>query len=109
MRYERTEAIIWDLRLIKEDLKEEGKTLLDVILRVRRTGTGKDDTKYRIDVDSDTSDPIPEDELINLKEYFKPHTPEQITRLLNGEPWDDVMKSDNSDESDPKDEAIEVE
>lgn len=95
-----------DLKLIMQDLDEENKTLSDVILRVRRTGTGKDDTKYRIDVQGDAEGNPPVEGVTDLNEYFKPHTVEQITRILNGEDWDDVMKPESTE--DDGDEDIEV-
>jgi len=98
-----------DLKLVMQDLGEDKKSLTDAVLRIRRTGTGKDDTKYRIDVNGDAEGDAPTEGLIDLSDYFKPHSVEQITRLLNGEDWDDVMKSEApSDEPDADDENIEV-
>lgn len=84
-----------DLRDIMMDLKEEGKTLADVDLKVRRRGTGKDDTSYRIDVDK--AYPLSDDdkklieEKIDLPQYFTPHDPEKIMRIIQGEDWNDVF------------------
>lgn len=103
-----------DLRDLLEDLKSEGKTLIDVDLKVRRRGTGKDDTSYRIDIDKDyplsDADKTLIGDKVNLPEYFKPHTVEQILRIVSGEDWDAVMKSGNEDDSDSseKDEEIEL-
>lgn len=88
-----------DLKLIMQDAKEDGKELSDVVLRVRRTGTGKDDTAYRIDIKHDAEEALQTDGVTNLEEYFKPHTPEQITRLLNGEKWETVMTAKEDDEA----------
>lgn len=89
-----------DLRDIMSDIQEDGKKLNDAILKVRRRGTGKDDTSYRID--KEEIEPLSVDEAIKLKEdvtdlneYFKPHTNEQILRIISGEAWDVVMKADN--------------
>lgn len=87
-----------ELKMVMQDLKEDNKSLSDVILRVRRTGTGKDDTRYRIDVDSDAEETLQTEGAIDLAEYFKPHSGEQITRLLNGEEWNDVMQSQSGNE-----------
>jgi hypothetical protein len=48
------------------------------------------------DIDKDLID----NKRIKLDEYFKPHTPEQILRLLNGEAWEDVMASNQEKPSD---------
>jgi hypothetical protein len=99
-----------DLRDIMEDLKSKGKHLSDVNLKVRRRGTTKDDTSYRIDVLTDEEneglalpDSIIEDK-IDLKDYFKPHTEDQILRLVQGESWEEVMK--RNDEEDNTEEPI---
>lgn len=105
-----------DLKMVMSDLKEDNKVLTDVVLRVRRQGTGKEDTKYRIDVQGNAEGNVPVESIIDLKDYFKPHTPEQITRILNGEDWDEVMKGEeenpNALQNDPNpfegDEEIEV-
>lgn len=75
-----------EVRTLMQDLKEEGKSINDAIIKVRRRGTGKDDTSYRLDIDSEVpTEALSEfaDELTVLKDYFKPHTVEQITALLN--------------------------
>lgn len=91
-----------DLRDVMNDLREKGKSLKDVDIKVRRRGTGKDDTSYRIDVDEEyplsDADIILLDGAIDLAEYMKANTPEQTIRLVNGESWDDVMKPENNDE-----------
>jgi len=85
-----------DLKDILSDLKSKNKSFIDVDLKVRRRGTGKDDTSYRIDIDSES--PLSDtdikmiDEKTILATYFKPHTIEQILRIVQGESWDDVMK-----------------
>ena len=85
-----------DLKDLMADLKVEGRTLLDVDIKVRRRGTGKDDTSYRLDLGNKSELRNEETALIsnkvNMDEFFKPHTNEQILRLLNGESWEDVMK-----------------
>lgn len=107
---EQGKGFMEDLKLVMSDLKAEGKGLSDAILKVRRTGSGKDDTKYRIDVLEHTDEPIPEG-TTDLAEYFKPHTVEQITRIVNGEAWADVMGAPKEEEDAPaeNDEEIEIE
>lgn len=105
---EQGKTFMEDLKMIMQDLSEEGKTLSDVDLKVRRTGLGKDDTKYRIDVMGDAQGDAPTEGITDLTEYFKPHTVEQITRLLNGEEWDDVMKVESTDDLQSDDEDIVV-
>jgi hypothetical protein len=79
---------VTDLRDVMQDLKEENpsKQLHEVILKVRRRGTGSDDTTYRIDVESYTEMTDKERKMhaeqVNLAEYFVPQTPEQINALL---------------------------
>lgn len=85
-----------DLREVRAMLAEEGKTFDDAYIKVRRRGTGKDNTSYRLDI-GDTVELTNEEkkaieEKMDLNEYFKPHTIEQITRLVNGEDWSEVMK-----------------
>lgn len=75
-----------DLRDLMGDLKKEGKTLLDADIKVRRRGTGKEDTSYRLDIDekyplSDEDKKLIEGK-IDLAEFYKPHTIEQITELI---------------------------
>lgn len=105
-----------DLRDIMMDLKENGKELRDAILKVRRRGTGKDDTSYRVDIDEIEQMGKTEQEAmstkIELAEFFKPHTPEKILRLLqvrenHAEAWNEIM-SEGSDESDKQQEEIQI-
>ena len=98
-----------DLRDLMRDLQEDGKSLIDVDIKVRRRGTGKDDTSYRLDLDDEY--PLTPEEItlvesaVNLREYFKPHTHEQINRVLNGETWEDVMYAKDEE----KEEEITIE
>lgn len=102
---EQGKTFMEDLKMIMSDLADDNKTLSDVVLKVRRTGTGKDDTKYRIDQAGDAEGNPPVEGITDLQEYFKPHTVEQITRLLKGEEWDDVMKAESTDDN-PLDSSI---
>jgi hypothetical protein len=78
--------------------KDEGD-LRTYDLKVKRKGSTKDDTSYRVDK-HDVYSLTPEElDLIkekrtDLKEYFKPHTVEQGKRLIAGEAWAEVMKGD---------------
>lgn len=112
-----------DLRDIMEDLRSKGKRLIDVKLKVRRRGMTKDNTSYRIDVEED-HDAVEVERLqaeprTDLKEYFKPHTPEQILELLKfkattpdayKEAWNKIMGGAKDESTKPAEteEAIEV-
>lgn len=115
-----------DLRDIMTDLTEKGKKLKDAILKVRRRGSTKDDTSYRIDIDSEEPLSVEEidafDKMVDMKDYFKPHTPAQILMLLQvraetpdkyKEAWNNIMKPEETpveDDNpiDAEDEDIEV-
>jgi hypothetical protein len=103
---EQGKTFIQDLVDLMGDLREDGgKTLLDADIKVRRRGLGQDDTTYRLDIDttsplSDIDKDLIDNKRIKLDEYFKPHTPEQILRLLNGEAWEDVMASNQDKPAD---------
>lgn len=89
-----------ELRELMEELRSDGKTLMDVDVKVKRRGTSKDDTSYRLDIGdeyplSDADKALVANKL-NLTEYFKPHTPEQIIRVLKGEDWATVMSASNN-------------
>ena len=104
-----------DLRDMKDEAEKQGNTLQDAIIQVRRRGTGKDDTSYRldlkeIDVLNSSDKERLRDKATKLNEYFKPHTNEQIIRVINGEAWDEVMKSDQAaDVSNSNEESEEFE
>jgi len=105
---------VTDLKDVMQDLKDErpSRELKDVVLKVRRRGTGSEDTSYRIDVDAEASSvPMSSkeqkmfDEQLNLSEYFVPHTVEQINALLAvqenfKEAWIEIIvkSEDTSDE-----------
>lgn len=86
-----------DLKMLMQIAKDKGKKLSDFEVHVRRTGTGKDDTRYRLDLGDEVTDPIPEG-LTDMPEYFKPHTPEQILAVLQGADWNETMYPDNKEE-----------
>lgn len=94
---EQGKTFMQDLVDLMTDLKAQGHSLLDADIKVRRRGMGKDDTSYRLDIDKVYQLSTGDTELlkngIKLDEYFKPHTPEQILRILNGEDWAEVMKT----------------
>lgn len=108
-----------DLRDIMTDLKEEGKELSDAVLKVRRRGTGKDDTSYRID--KDIVSPIEDDVKVkvasdraDLNEFFKPHTPDQILRLLqvtenHAEAWVEIMSNTSTEPTEQTGQEEEIE
>jgi|SRR6185312_12296202 len=118
---EQGKTFMQDLKDVMQDLKDNGKTLHDVILKVRRRGTTKDDTNYRIDVDVEEPMGTPEQdalvEMINLAEYYKPHTIDQVEQLLAvpmdtyekmREAWNNIMNPPNEDEQ-QEDEQFQVE
>jgi hypothetical protein len=75
-----------DLRDMMKELRSDGKKLQDVTLKVKRRGNTKDDTSYRLDIDEESPLSAAELEAVekktNLPEYFKPHTPDQILKLI---------------------------
>jgi hypothetical protein len=91
-----------DLREMKDQAEKAGHSLSEAIIRVKRKGTDKDDTSYRLDIDEYTIDSVNQykDKVINLAEYFKPHDADKILRVLNGEKWEDVFKADTSENDD---------
>lgn len=105
-----------DLEAVMEDLADDEQELIDADLRVKRRGTGKDDTVYRIDVDK--VEPLSESdkaliaEKVDLEEFFKPHPPEMIQRIIDGEQYDEIigeyMNKGKKEES-ADDEEFEVE
>lgn len=94
-----------ELKILMEDLAEKNLTLLDVDVSVRRRGTGKDNTVYRLDIGEET--PLSESDLkliedkVDLKEFFVEHTAEQILAVMGGADWNETMY--------PKDDEDEVE
>lgn len=96
---EQGKTFMQDLVDLMNDLHNENRLLRDADIKVRRRGTGKDDTSYRLDIDKIYPMSHADEELmknrITLDEYFKPHTPEQILRILNGEDWNTVMSGEN--------------
>ena len=96
-----------DLRDIMEELADEGKTLRDVDLKIRRKGE-KTNTTYRISVDTESplseSDEKLMEEMFDLSEYFKPSTLEQAMAIVNGSTWEEVMEmGKNNDDNEDKD------
>ena len=101
-----------DLKDIMSDLKEQGHKLEDAIIKVRRRGTGKDDTTYRIDIDEivEKETAILNAEPVDLDEYFKPHTPEQILKVLEvvetstedyQKRWNEIMYPEDAESDEP--------
>lgn len=91
-----------DLKDLMDILSDKDLTFMDVDISVKRRGTGKDGTSYRLDVDE--AYPLSEadkkliEEKMNLNDYFKPHEPEKILRVIQGEAWSDVMYEKNDEE-----------
>lgn len=94
-----------DLKNVMDDIVEGGNKLSDAILKVRRKGTTKDDTTYRIDKDdikplSSSEREVYAEDIIDLKEFFKPHDPADILRIVKGEKWEDVFKREENASAD---------
>lgn len=87
--------------------------MINYDIKVKRTGLGQNDTKYRIDRDKVYPLTAEEEEIVknqtNLAEYYKPHTVEQLKRLLAGEEWNDVFASETSRDEQSTEEEIGIE
>lgn len=101
-----------DLKDVMSILQEQGKQLIDLDLTIRRRGMDKN-TTYRIDTGDEyeltDKDKKLIEEQIDLKEYFVPNTIEQITRVINGEEWDEVMFPKKDESEGEVEEEIEIE
>lgn len=107
-----------DLRDIKHDIEFDdkgnptGKKLIDFDIKVRRRGSGKDDTSYRLDIDAEYPLSEADLKLLNdkkdLDDFFKPNTNEQILRIVQGEKWEDVMSYKDDDTDSSQDEDITI-
>lgn len=104
-------TVMEDVRDLRNDLVSDEKSLREVDLKFRRRGMDND-TKYRVDLDEEyqltDADIRAMEKMVDLGEYFKPHTPEQILRLINGEKIESVMKSDEETTNTTTDEDIEI-
>ena len=104
-----------ELADMKKELEKEGKDFRKAIFKVKRKGTSKETTSYRIDLDSyDESLSLDEsakliENLQPISQMFQPHEPEKILRILNGEEWNEVFAQPISDEDKQDDEQFEVE
>lgn len=103
---EQGKTFVQDLKLLMTDLKEEGLTFMDADIKIRRTGMTKDDTVYRLDIGARTELTVEEKKLLTAKldfeQYFAPHDPDKILRVLNGEEWNDVMKKEETPATAPE-------
>lgn len=99
-------TFITDLIDMKETLEKHGKTLLDADIRVKRKGTTQTDTTYRLDLEDPEPLSSAEAKLlvlrIDLEEFYKPHDPEDILKLIEGGKWEEVFQYNN-----PKDDTEE--
>lgn len=102
-----------DLKDVMEILEDDGLTLLEADVKVKRRGEGKDDTSYRIDADKPSplseSDKKLIEEKVDLEEFFKPHPVEFVQRIVNGESFEDVLKDMNDKDEDESTEENEDE
>lgn len=104
-----------DVRDLKEDLEKKNKSLKDADIKVKRRGTDKDDTSYRLDLDEIEALPSNLEKLLekkyDLEAFYVPHDTESIIRLINGEKWEDVMYKNNNIENNTTsedDEEVEI-
>lgn len=100
-----------ELKDLMQMLNEKGSSLLDVDISVRRRGTGKDGTSYRLDIDeayplTDKDKELIE-KMLDLDEFFKEHTPEQILAVMEGADWNETMYP--KDEEEETEESFELE
>lgn len=100
-----------ELKDIMGILAGKDKKLIDVDIAVRRRGTGKDGTSYRLDLDEEyeitDKDKVLMEEMMDLDEFFKEHTPEQILAVLDGADWNETMYPKDTEEE--TEEAFELE
>lgn len=100
---EQGKTFFQDLQDLMGDLKQENNKLIDADIKVRRRGLGQDDTSYRLDIEKvyplSADDEKLLEKRVKFEEYFKAHTIDQITRIVKGEAWEDVMKNDESNET----------
>lgn len=106
-----------DLKDLMTDLRTDGHELSDAIIKVRRRGTGKDDTSYRVDLDSTAPMGDAERQAMenkpDLNEFFKPHTVSQILQLLavtenHKDAWVEIMTGETPSASVDGDEGEEI-
>lgn len=86
-----SKTFVEDLNYLRTKLTK-GVNMFDVSVVRRGQGT---DTQYRLD-EENVSDLTPEEtsvQKVDLNEYFKPQTTEQIQRLVDGESWESVFQS----------------
>lgn len=119
---EQGKTFFTDLRDLIMDLQSEGIDATGAVFKVRRRGTGKDDTSYRIDIDNKSA---MEDEVkaklsqrTNLDDYFKPHTVDQIKEVVVAKPngkddankiWGTIMQGEETTTTSTVQEDEEVE
>lgn len=111
---------------LQEDYYDELKTnpdavllkLKDIDIKVRRRDSADGKTTWRLDIDK--AYPLSKEDLelakekIDLDEYFKPHTPDQILQLLevstdHKKAWIRIMSGEEESEEKVKEEDEEIE
>lgn len=106
-----------DLRDVRGDNLEKHGDLINYDVKIKRSGTTQENTRYRIDKDEVYPLTAEDKKLLegvdvdnHLASYFKPTTPQQIQRLLNGERPEDVFKDESvQEDTQSKTEEYEVE
>lgn len=83
-----------------EDLRDlvfDNGDLREYDIKVRRRGTGKNDTSYRCDAldkeDLSESDEKLTNDKVDLKEYFKPFENEELVKIINGASLDNIYNA----------------
>lgn len=93
-----------DLKEVRSIIQEKGKDIFDVDISVRRRGTGKDNTTYRLDPGEEykfTEEDIKLLEgIMDLDAFFVAPTIEQITKVVQGEDWNETMYPDKEEATD---------
>lgn len=102
-----------EIKEMKDALAAKGLNLIDSDIAVKRRGTGQEDTSYRHDLGEATPLTKNEEKLLekryNFEEFYKPHEPALIQRLLNGEKWEDLFyKNNNENTGDSSEEDEEI-
>lgn len=112
---EQGKTFFQDILDLREEIINKGNKIEDVIFKVKRKGTGQNDTNYRIDVDE--IKPLTDEEVLEYEEkitvfetYFAPTEPDKIVKLLNGDSWKVAMGYQDAEEptTSEDDESFEV-
>lgn len=91
-----------ELADLKKELESQGKKLQGAIIKVKRKGSSKETTSYRIDLDvyeevdlNDATYSLKDLQPIN--EMFQPHEADKILQIMEGKAWDEVFVKETED------------